>query len=85
MTTWYTLLTEILEYNNESWEDIESSTLTDTELHISFDKGFGGIEGVPFTIWTKNFVYFPAVYDGAEWVSSVPRHPNGQPTNHIGG
>ena len=44
-----------------------------------------GSEGKPFTIWTANTVYFPVVYDGAEWVGSVSRNPDGKPTDHQGG
>lgn len=45
----------------------------------------GGVTGCPFTLWTKNFVYFPARYDGAEWVASVPRNPCDVATRHVGG
>jgi hypothetical protein len=30
-------------------------------------------------------VYFPACYDGAEWVGSVSRNPDGKATRHQGG
>jgi hypothetical protein len=60
-------------------------TLTEDELHRQFDAGYGGSEGRPFTLWTTNRVYFPGVYDGAEWVASVPRNPNGEATRHVGG
>jgi hypothetical protein len=69
----------------ELFEDIESSTLTDEQLDTKFDNGYGGSQGCAFTVWTKNHVYFPAVYDGAEWVAYVPRHPNGEATSHVGG
>lgn len=85
MTTWKQLLTDALKQNGESWNDVESSTLTDKQLKRKFDAGYGGSEGDPFTAWTKNRVYFPAVYDGKEWVASVARNPDGKPTDHIGG
>ena len=50
-----------------------------------FGNGFGAHEGIPFTMWTKKRVYFPVEYDGAEWVSSVSRNPDGEPTGHVGG
>ncbi len=50
-----------------------------------FDDGYGGVDGDAFTVWTQTRVYFPGIYDGAEWCASVPRHPNGVPTPHIGG
>ena len=59
-------------------------TLSDSELDVKFDDGFGGHEGQPFTAWSEQRVYFPAVYDGAEWVSSVPRNPCNEPTEHVG-
>jgi len=49
------------------------------------DQGDGGTEGAPFTLWTAKAVYFPVQYDGAEWVGSASRHPDGVPTQHQGG
>jgi hypothetical protein len=85
MTTWRKQLIAAMEGYGEKLEDIDSSTLTDAQLDAEFDAGYGGIEGYEFTVWTKNRVYFPATYDGAEWVASVSRNPDGQPTSHIGG
>ena len=84
-TTWRELITIEMRECGELFEDIESSTLTDEQLDTKFDNGYGGSEGCAFTVWTKNHVYFPAVYDGAEWVACVPRHPNGEATSHVGG
>ena len=50
-----------------------------------FDGGYGGSEGCYFTAWGQLYVYFPTVYDGAEWISFVPRNPCLQATSHIGG
>jgi hypothetical protein len=83
-TTWRKLLVNTLEETKESFANIESSTLTEAELDTEFDNGSGLSEGSPFTVWTKNYVYFPAVYDGAEWVARVPRNPNGYATYHVG-
>lgn len=85
MTTWRKELEEVFEAQGEWWDDIEASTLTDEQLDTEFDRGYGSTEGVPFTVWTKNSVYFPWCYDGAEGVARVARHPDGQPTEHIGG
>lgn len=49
-----------------------------------FDGGYGGSEGCYFTAWGGKYVYFPTVYDGAEWISFVPRNPCLQATRHIG-
>lgn len=85
MITWREKINEALKLNYEKWEDIEVITLNDFELDEEFNDGYGSAEGKPFTIWTKNTVYFPAVYDGAEWVAWVSRNPDGKPTHHIGG
>lgn len=84
-TTWRKELEEILSRCNETWDDIVASTLTLDQLDTEFDDGFGSSNGCPFTVWTTNRVYFPAVYDGSEWIASVSRNPDGNPTNHIGG
>ena len=79
-TTWRKLIKE------KAGEDqIVHCTLSDGELDAEFDSGFGGHEGKPFTAWGQQRVYFPVVYDGAEWVSSVPRNPCNEPTEHVGG
>ena len=85
MVNWKTLIGYVLKDNKEYWKDVVSCTLTDKELKVIFDSGYGGSMGKTFTLWTENYVYFPAVYDGAEWVESVPRHPNGKATGHVGG
>ena len=84
-TTWQKELTAALAENNETWADVESHTLEPDQLTRSFYAGYGGSEGDPFTLWTKAYVYFPIVYDGAEWVGCAPRNPNGVPTPHQGG
>jgi len=85
MTTWRESIGKALISNDETWKDVESNTLTKEELDISFFNGWGAPDGKPFTLWTKNRVYFPVCYDGKEWVSSVSRNPDGKPTKHVGG
>jgi hypothetical protein len=80
---WRELISRELKKQNETWSDVVSLTLTDKELNVSFDAGYGGENGKPFTLWTHNRVYFPTSYDGAENVQSVSRNPNGLPTEHI--
>ena len=82
---WKSLITEAMTVHDDSWDNVVSCTLTEEELSESFDEGYGGAEGKPFTVWTKTRVYFPAVYDGLEWVESVSRNPDGNPTQHVGG
>jgi len=80
MTTWRKLLTEKL------GEDVLiANTMSSSAMDDAFDDGFGGAEGQHFTAWSKTRVYFPVVYDGAEWVESVPRNPCTEACEHIGG
>lgn len=83
--SWRELIGHEMERCGESWGEVEACTITDVELDRRFDSGFGGTEGSPFTLWTKRRVYFPVVYDGAEWVASVPRNPTLEHTEHVGG
>lgn len=85
METWYKLLKEALRDDGENWNDVIYSTLNDLSLHRKFDSGYGGSCGCAFTVWTLNRVYFSVVYNGAEWVESVPRNPCDEVTNHKGG
>jgi hypothetical protein len=85
METWKHILTEAMIGNGETLADIVSNTMTDAEMDVEFDDGYGNAAGIPFTVWTANNVYFPVVYDGAEWVGSVSRNPDGFPTEHQGG
>jgi len=85
MTTWKKILIKTLKENKERFKDIEYIFPEDLKLDKKFDPGFGGYEGEPFTVWTKNFVYFPVGYDGAEWVGSAPRNPCKVAMEHQGG
>ena len=83
--TWRILLKMAMKDKAEDLDQIISIAPKDLDLDRKFDDGYGGSEGKPFTIWTHNRVYFPVVYDGAEWVDSVPRNPRGEITKHCGG
>jgi hypothetical protein len=84
-TTWKKLIAEAMQEQGETWEDVISTTLTPEELDEEFYDDYGTAEGCPFTLWTTKRVYFPAAYDGAEWVASVPRSPCDEKTRHVGG
>ena len=84
-TTWRTEILAEMKRAGEEWADVEATTLTDEELDLPFNDGFGGTEGLPFTLWTHARVYFPWQYDGSEGCTSVARHPDGLPTEHVGG
>lgn len=85
MTTWKDQILEEMSMVGETFQDVVSCTLTDEDLLKEFDDGYGGSQGLAFTLWTADRVYFPAVYDGAEWACSVSRNPDGKPTRHVGG
>ena len=81
MTTWRKALTDA----GFDWGDLQGCTLSDEDLDVEFYDGFGASDGKPFTAWTSDRVYFPVVYDGSEWVGSVPRNPCDEATPHVGG
>jgi len=84
-TTWREEISTEMEKRGETWADVVGCTLDDAALDRRFDADFGGISGTPFTLWTVRRVYFPAAYESCEWVASVPRHPCGEATEHVGG
>lgn len=77
------LIEEAMQEHGENFSDIVSCTLTKEEMELEFENDFGGETSTPFTLWTKNRVYFPTDYDGAQGVKSVSRNPDGKPTQHI--
>jgi hypothetical protein len=84
-TTWREEISREMEAQDDDWDNVESMTLSASDLDRGFDDDYGAIEGVPFTVWTKSRVYFPCGYDGREWADSVARHPDGVPSGHRGG
>lgn len=84
MATWENMLREAFEVTGDDFEKIVT-TLNDDDMAANFDEDFGGSEGKPFTAWGENYVYFPVVYDGAEWVGFAPRNPCDIETDHWGG
>lgn len=85
-TTWRKMIEEEMASNDDREIGQFVCTLTNEELDIEFDNGYGGIEGAPFTAWTDDYVYFPLVYDGSESCGSVARNPDKMdPTWHQGG
>ena len=84
MTTWRKLLEEEFQIQNDLWKNIVMMTPSDGKwLDYYFDDDSNIIEGVPFTVWTKNRVYFPLSFDGSESVGSVSKIPNGISTAHL--
>lgn len=84
LTSWREILEEKLQELGETWADIEFIA-GEGALDEKFDSGYGGTEGLGITIWTSKNVLFPLCYDGAEWLGSIPRHPQETPSAHQGG
>lgn len=82
-TTWRKLISIEMEENKDSWEKLVCVSPENLDFDKIFNESWGTINGDPFTMWTEHYVYFPVSYDGAEWVSSVPRNPNGKITEHV--
>ena len=82
--TWKEQIQQEMERHGDSGPLI-ACTLTEAELGVAFDDSYGLPHGAPFTAWTAARVYFPIVYDGAEWAGSAPRHPSNEALEHQGG
>ncbi len=84
MTTWRKEISAVFEANKDTWDNVVETTLSSNDLDLEFDSGYGRPEGKPVTLWTKDRVYYPIVYDGSEWVSSAPRNPCTEACEHKG-
>jgi len=83
-TTWKIELEKAFKETGDDFGKMQS-TMTEKELNENFSSGYGGSEGCAFTAWGEKFVYFPVVYDGAEWVGYAPRNSCDIKTSHWGG
>lgn len=81
MNTWRKLIVDA------GCDKILACTLTENELDKEFENNSGCQNGKAFTAWDALYVYFPVVYDGAEWVGRAPRDPATLfiATGHVGG
>lgn len=50
-----------------------------------FDAGYGTSHGKDILAWSSDYVYFPVVYDGSEWIERAPRNPRSDGQHHVGG
>lgn len=81
MTCWRNLLLRVIHLCEEDPSTLVC-TLSNQELDVEFDDGYGDIEGLPFAAWTTNYVYFPLCYDGSEWVGYAHRNPTESATQY---
>lgn len=99
MTNWRTMILDRMTQEFESFDDVismvwdeqtsvyNSSEFVDseTELDRKFNNDFGRIKGRAFLIHTHKNIYFPAAYDGSEWVECLPRNPvSDYKPSHVG-
>ena len=84
MANWEKMLIDAFKETGDVFEEMET-TLTNEELVREFDDGYGCPNGTSFTSWGEKYVYFPLVYDGAEWVGFAPRNVCDIRTSHMGG
>jgi len=54
-------------------------------LALRYDSGFGCFQGFHFTAWSKSWVLFWSVYDGAQRIQAVPRNPCTLAVEPVGG
>lgn len=83
-TTWRSKLAEAMREAQDSGP-IVAYAPDEASFDVAFDDGYGGAEGPHVLAWTENHVYFPVVYDGAEWIGSAPRSPTPAGQGHVGG
>ncbi len=83
-TTWRQELASEMESQKDAGPVIAYAPSED-DFDVQFDDGYGGADGMPVLAWTETRVYFPVVYDGAEWLGSAPRNPQGEGQSHVGG
>lgn len=84
MANWKEMLIDVFNETGDDFLKMET-TLTDEELIKEFDDDVGEVGGTNFTAWGEKYVYFPVIYDGAEWVGYAPRNVCNIKTSHWGG
>ena len=55
------------------------------KLDYEYDSGYGGADCHAVYAWTKNYVLFVSIYDGATEVEALPRDPTPCFPDYIGG
>lgn len=81
MTTWRK---ELAESRGDDQTPVIAVAPDEATPDVEFDDGYGGSNGPAVLVWTETHVYFPVVYDGAEWLDSAPRNPTPEGQGHVG-
>ena len=81
-TSWREHISIQMEHNEDSWDNFVACAPKDIEWDSLFEDRWGLPD--PFTLWTKDWVYFPVCRDSDEWVACVPRNPSEYIRGHVG-
>lgn len=65
ITTWRKEIFKVMEQNEDKDINNYVCTITEEELDIEFDAGYGDPNGLHSTLWTTWWVYFSQQYDGS--------------------
>lgn len=79
--TWRELLSEVLDGDGP----VIAYAPDEAAFDVEFDTSYGLAEGPEVLAWTEQYVYFPVVYDGSEWMGRAPRNPTSHGQPHVGG
>lgn len=84
MTTWRRLFEDARREVSDTSPIVQVAP-NEAVLDVEFDNDYGLSQGPAVLVWTEDRVYFPAVYDGLEWLESAPRNPTTEGQAHVGG
>jgi len=76
VTTWRKELEEHFKRTGDSLDNM-TITISDEELDLEFNNGFGRPEGAHFMAWSDHYIYFNYEYDGSDFIICRERHPPG--------
>ena len=83
LVTWRELIQARMNYVEDSFDNVIAIEVNkEGDLDVYFDCGFVHSEAPAFTVYTRDYVYFPHEYDGSEYVMRIPRNPTGKPHNY---
>lgn len=84
LVTWAKALEEARTLQGDNSDLVARAPDDEAVWSREFDDDYGGRKVRPVLAWTVDRVYFPVVYDGAEWLDSAPRHPIADGEGHVG-
>jgi len=71
-TNWKEQIQKTMLNTGDSFDNLVFSTMSKEELEEPFTYN---LWGKPFTLWTKDYVYFPLTYNGYDSAGYAPRNP----------